>query len=503
MVEKQLNDEFLTLCRERNFEKLKEIYDENKITDETLKIGFNNVCLDNHADIDDDSHDIRSYNIEIAKWIYTLKEVDLDDIFPTSFYNKDDIVPKLIYSLKNINVQSKNKAFEIVCKKNNIELAKWVYSLGDINIHNNNDYIFNISNNLELIKWLLSLDEFSEDSLNNKLIESVENDEFELFEFLEKKCKTRGNKLFLIACKSASINFIKYLYVGDRVKLDKTNIRNNNSEEGINFFYEAFNNLINNRYLKQNSNEFIKEIYEIISIKLYFENERLFIHFCKNKNNELAKWIYNKGNVNINTNNNIAFMLCIKDKNSELAKWIYDDNEMIIKIDNNFHKDIFDNFIRKEDIHRSGLHKNCTRIFRNIMLDIIEIFRSKKTYNKIRFIDNKNKNFHMIRDIYNGLTNYIIELICKYWNDEINRYNRNNITENIIETVIRNNRSINWILKDINDNEPEIKYQVMLDNSLNNRRNTNEFNKINNEYEDISQEKSLPKKKLSRKSNII
>jgi len=196
-------------------------------------------------------------------------------------------------------------------------------------------------------------------------------------------------------------------------------------------------------------------------------------------------------------------MLCIKDKNSELAKWIYDDNEMIIKIDNNFHKNIFDNFIRKEDIHRSGLHKNCTRIFRNIMLDIIEIFRSKKTYNKIRFIDNKNKNFHMIRDIYNGLTNYIIELICKYWNDEINRYNRNNITENIIETVIRNNRSINWILKDINDNEPEIKYQVMLDNSLNNRRNTNEIYKIKNEYEDISQEKSLPKKKLSRKSNII
>jgi hypothetical protein len=47
----------------------------------------------------------------------------------------------------------------------------------------------------------------------------------------------------------------------------------------------------------------------------------------------------------------------------------------------------------------------------------------------------------------------------------------------------------------------------MLDNSLNNRRNTNEFNKINNESEDISQEENLlTKKKLSktsRKSNII
>ena len=44
----------------------------------------------------------------------------------------------------------------------------------------------------------------------------------------------------------------------------------------------------------------------------------------------------------------------------------------------------------------------------------------------------------------------------------------------------------------------------MLDNSLNNRRYFYEFDKIKNEYEDISQEKSLPKKKLSRTSrNII
>lgn len=64
MVEKEINEEFLKLCRERNFEKLKEIYDENKITDETIKIGFNDVCLDYNEIIDDDgTRDIRSYNM--------------------------------------------------------------------------------------------------------------------------------------------------------------------------------------------------------------------------------------------------------------------------------------------------------------------------------------------------------------------------------------------------------------------------------------------------------
>jgi len=60
------------------------------------------------------------------------------------------------------------------------------------------------------------------------------------------------------------------------------------------------------------------------------------------------------------------------------------------------------------------------------MKNIIEIFKSKNIYKKIKFIDKNNNKFHMIRDTYNGLKNYIIELICKYWNDTNNR------NENII-----------------------------------------------------------------------
>ena len=68
MIEKEINEEFLKLCRQRNFEKLKEIYDENKITDETIKIGFNDVCLDYNKIIDEIFEIFKNKKFEAEKF---------------------------------------------------------------------------------------------------------------------------------------------------------------------------------------------------------------------------------------------------------------------------------------------------------------------------------------------------------------------------------------------------------------------------------------------------
>ena len=51
-------------------------------------------------------------------------------------------------------------AFRYSCDYGNIEIAKWLYSLGNVNIHANNDYAFRYScdnGHIEIAKWLYSL----------------------------------------------------------------------------------------------------------------------------------------------------------------------------------------------------------------------------------------------------------------------------------------------------------------------------------------------------------
>ena len=56
-------------------------------------------------------------------------------------------IAKWLYSFGGVNIHANNDdAFRWSCDNGNIEIAKWLYSLGGVNIHANNDYVFKYSN---------------------------------------------------------------------------------------------------------------------------------------------------------------------------------------------------------------------------------------------------------------------------------------------------------------------------------------------------------------------
>ena len=106
-----------------------------------------------------------SKNNEVYDWLFPLPEYTLPMIC-----NKD------VYSFycENAFLGHKNATLRGACENGHIEVAKWVYSLGGVNIHGYNDYAFRLAcgnGHLEVAKWIYSLDDvdiqgYTDDALN-------------------------------------------------------------------------------------------------------------------------------------------------------------------------------------------------------------------------------------------------------------------------------------------------------------------------------------------------
>ena len=68
---------------------------------------------------------------------------------------------KMLYSLGNINIHMDNEyAFRKSCQSGYLDVAKWLYSLGNINIHIDDEFAFRWScenGHLDVAQWLYSL----------------------------------------------------------------------------------------------------------------------------------------------------------------------------------------------------------------------------------------------------------------------------------------------------------------------------------------------------------
>ena len=79
----------------------------------------------------------------IINEIYYKNMYQLMSTFVDACKNGDIEKAKKMYSLGNINIHADNEdAFKCSCTNGHIEVAKWLYSLGDIDIHVYNEYAF-------------------------------------------------------------------------------------------------------------------------------------------------------------------------------------------------------------------------------------------------------------------------------------------------------------------------------------------------------------------------
>ena len=67
---------------------------------------------------------------------------DYDEFIENCVYGNLDLAKKIFFYGSSIDII--NKAFRCACKNGQFKVAKWLYSLGNVEIHAENDYCFSL-----------------------------------------------------------------------------------------------------------------------------------------------------------------------------------------------------------------------------------------------------------------------------------------------------------------------------------------------------------------------
>ena len=97
-------------------------------------------------------------HINVAQWLYSLGDINIhannEHAFRGSCMNGHINVAQWLWSLGSINIHTYDEdAFRCSCNNGHINVAQWLYSLGGINIHADNEYAFSYSTD-KVLKWL-------------------------------------------------------------------------------------------------------------------------------------------------------------------------------------------------------------------------------------------------------------------------------------------------------------------------------------------------------------
>jgi hypothetical protein len=191
---------------------------------------------------------------------------------------------KWIYSLGNIDIHEyKEQYFRIGCQNGHLELCQWIYSLGNIDLHIFNDKCFILackSGNINLVKWLHSLDEF------NIHINNEEPFRVSYIRSYIDICK------YIYSCGNTDIhsdndNIIKY----EHNDLDLLKWLFTIGEFKESHIAKGFINSIISDNL-----EVLKFLYSKTNISKYYNDDQFIIATFMYNSLETAKWLYNSEN---------------------------------------------------------------------------------------------------------------------------------------------------------------------------------------------------------------
>lgn len=128
-------------------------------------------------------------HLEVAKYVYSLGEIDENGTIDIHVYN--------------------DEPFRKSCANGHLEVAQFIYSFGKVNIHADNDFAFIKScenNHVEIVQWLISLDGFQNFRISDRI-----------------------QQLFEHACMNNHLGIAKYLFDLNKHH-NKIDIRKNNDD---------------------------------------------------------------------------------------------------------------------------------------------------------------------------------------------------------------------------------------------------------------------------------
>ena len=197
----------------------------------------------------------RNGRLEIAQWLWQLGSIDLHS--------------------------NEESAFRHACRNGHLELAKWLWQLGGIDIHAMNEYAFVYtcgSRHLEVAQWLWQLDPNVADATSLRSAHDV---------------------------RTSGISFYKFMGTGERSEL-------------------SVSELALATQLDPN-------------IDIHVRGEDAFISACSNNNLELAKWLWQiDPTIDIHAGRDSAFAESCISGNFEIAKWLWKLDPIELRVLNHY-----------------------------------------------------------------------------------------------------------------------------------------------------------------------
>lgn len=226
------------------------------------------------------------------------------------YCNTNDIIKaKIIYMKGHIDIHDNNEnIFMTCCKNGQLELAQWIYSLGELDNYENEAFkITSVNGHLAIMQWLYSLGNINMIAINYAFKQSCYKGYFLVVKWiLGMKLEIENiDKIFEMTCYNGQLDVAKYIY--DKYKSNCINTE------------LIINDLIRLCCTTKHTNiiKWLCTLYEIETSMLVY----IFNTSCNSGNIDLVEYIFNLEETCEITNE--IFINCCVQGYIDILQWIF------------------------------------------------------------------------------------------------------------------------------------------------------------------------------------